>query len=87
MATKMTVDGIKQMEEELLERKMGLRDELLAGVKASLAELGCLGFEYKLEAVEEQETPKSGHSCSVCGGSGHSKRTCPRKEASNGVVQ
>jgi hypothetical protein len=48
----------------------------LAAISDAVAQLGELGFHYRLEAVEGQETPKNGVLCSRCGGRGHNARGC-----------
>ena len=75
------VTDIKKLEEQLTTARESAKVGFLAAVNETLANLKAIGFEYQLVAVEGQETAKNGHVCSLCGKGGHSKRTCPQKEA------
>ncbi|HZT34499.1 MAG TPA: hypothetical protein VFA15_01155 [Nitrososphaera sp.] len=84
-----TVLEVKRLEATLAEVRETTKNGLLASIQGHIDELRDIGFEYELKAVEGQKTPKNGHStkCSQCGGTGHTKRTCPQKGGNNGLVQ
>jgi hypothetical protein len=85
MAEAKTVVEIKRLEEQLAVARETAKNGFLTAINESLEQLKAIGFQYELKAVDGLPAPKNGNTCSQCGETGHSKRTCA-KGAQNGTV-
>ncbi len=72
------VAHVKKLEQEAADGREQTRRQIVGIIESHIAELGELGFRYKL--VDEAENGKPTKKCAHCGGDDHSTRSCPAKK-------
>lgn len=77
--TAAAVAKVKQMEQKAADSREQTRTQIVGIIESHIAELGELGFRYRL--VDEAENGKPTKKCAHCGGEDHSTRSCPNKKA------
>lgn len=75
--TAAAVAHVKKLEQQAADGREQTRTQIVGVIEGHIAELGELGFRYKL--VTEAENGKPTKKCAHCGQEGHTARSCPNE--------